>query len=256
MHPLMKHRKIWGPHSLKWPQPISLSFSNMFANFVFHMQSKTAWWVWSFWHNIFYSSVWVKRQRAARPPSNDKRMAVETSSSGGKNEMLQSVEARSRESWTQDKNVSIHANWCPDPPPGCHCLLSGKGIKGLFTRHEHFQASSVRSYPAITSFKVSCAPLPSRWWKRNLSLRLIEKEAGSVSLRCTWKYQRAHKELVFQSRGEGRLEFSVRVISNGSTWADLATQSRDRTEGWVLGYSGWINNGMLVLSSRTGDAWH
>lgn len=57
MHPLMKHRKKWGPHSLKWPQPISLSFSNMFENSVFYMQSKTAWWFWSFWHNVFYSSV-------------------------------------------------------------------------------------------------------------------------------------------------------------------------------------------------------
>lgn len=49
---------------------------------------------------------------------------------GGRNEMLQSVNARSGESWRRDKNVSIYANCCPDPPPGCHCLLSGEKIKG------------------------------------------------------------------------------------------------------------------------------
>lgn len=49
--------KKWRPHSLKWLQPISLSFSNMFSNSVFYMQSNTAWWFQSFWHNVFYSSV-------------------------------------------------------------------------------------------------------------------------------------------------------------------------------------------------------
>lgn len=88
-----------------------------------------------------------KRQRAACPPPDDKRMAVETSSFGGENEMLQSVEAQSRESWRGDKNVSIHANWCPDPPPGCYCLLSGEGIKGPFTRHEGFLFLPTRPLP-------------------------------------------------------------------------------------------------------------
>lgn len=111
---------------------------------------------------MFSIHLRVKRHRAARPPPNDKRMAVETSSLGGKNEMLQSVEARSRESWRRDKNVSIHANWCPDPPPGCHCLLSGEGIKGPFTRHEDFHCfsnfHSVPSRPARTPFRSAMTP--------------------------------------------------------------------------------------------------
>lgn len=79
---------------------------------------------------MFSIHLRAKRQSAACMPSNDKRMAVETSSLGGKNEMLQSVNAQRGESWRRDKNVSIYANWCPDPPPGFHCLLSGEKIKG------------------------------------------------------------------------------------------------------------------------------
>lgn len=168
MHPLMKHRKKWGPHGLKWPQPISLSFSNMFSNSVFYMQSKTAWWVWSFWHNVFYSSV-SEETESCLPAFQWQENGCWDFQLGGKNEMLQSVEARSRESWRQDKNVSIHANWCPDPPPGCHCLLSGKGIKGPFTRHEDFNFFPTRLYPfALTMvllFLGQLCHLP-RCWKR------------------------------------------------------------------------------------------
>ncbi|KAK7891663.1 hypothetical protein WMY93_023626 [Mugilogobius chulae] len=55
----------------------------------------------------------------------------------GENEMLQSVEAHSREELEMRQNVSIHANWCGDPPAGCRRLLSEKGIKGPFTTHGH-----------------------------------------------------------------------------------------------------------------------
>lgn len=69
MHPLMKHRKKWGPHSLKWPQPISLSFSNMFSNSVFYMQSKTAWWFWSFLAQCFlFICEWRDTELPARLP--------------------------------------------------------------------------------------------------------------------------------------------------------------------------------------------
>lgn len=98
---------------------------------------------------MFSIHLWVKRQKAACPPPNDKRMAVEASSLGG--EMLQSVESWSRESWRRDKNVSIHANWCPDPPPGCHSLLSGEGINGPFPRHEGFHFHPPSS--TITHFR-------------------------------------------------------------------------------------------------------
>lgn len=72
---------------------------------------------------------------------------------------VQSVEAECRESWSGDKNVSIHANWCPDPPPGCRRLLSGEGIKGPFTRRGHFHSALpfvyILSRPAASSS--SCA---------------------------------------------------------------------------------------------------
>lgn len=172
---------------------------------------------------MFSIHLRVKRHRAARPPPNDKRMAVETSSLGGKNEMLQSVEARSRESWRRDKNVSIHANWCPDPPPGCHCLLSGEGIKGPFTRHEDFHCfSNFHSAPsrpaARTPFR--SAMIPNRCRGGELfPLRFIQgkktEKAGSVSLRWIWRCQSAHGQLVFQSRGEGQIEFRVSAMTDG-----------------------------------------
>lgn len=172
MHPLMKHRKKWGPHSLKWPQPIRLSFSNMFWNPVFYMQLKTAWRFWSFCHNVFYSSV-SEETESCLPAFQWQENGCWDFQLGGKNEMLQSVEAQSRESWRRDKNVSIHANWCPDPPPGCHCLLSREGIKGPFTRREDFhffsdQASSIPSYTAFNAFR--SALMPNRCWNRKLPI--------------------------------------------------------------------------------------
>lgn len=64
---------------------------------------------------------------------------------GGKKWDVTVREAQSRESWRRDKNVSIHANWCPDPPPGCRCLLSGERIKGPFTKHKDFHFFSTQS---------------------------------------------------------------------------------------------------------------
>lgn len=100
---------------------------------------------WSFWHNVFYSSV-SEETESCLPAFQWQENGCWDFQLGGKNEMLQSVEARSRESWRRDKNVSIHANWCPDPPPGCHCLLSGEGIKGPFTRHEDFHFFPTRPH--------------------------------------------------------------------------------------------------------------
>lgn len=87
---------------------------------------------------VFSIHLRVKRQRVRLPALQWQENGCWDFQLGGKNEMLQSVEAQSRESWSRDKNVSIHANWCPDPPPGCLCLLSGEGIKGPFTRHGDF----------------------------------------------------------------------------------------------------------------------
>lgn len=230
MHPLMKHRKKWGPHSLKWPQPISLSFSNMFSNSVFYMQSKTAWWVWSFWHNVFYSYV-SEETESCLPAFQWQENGCWDFQLGGKNEMLQSVEARSRESWRQDKNVSIHANWCPDPPPGCHCRLSGEGIKGPFTRHEDFHFFPTRPPPValtlLLQFSGQLCYLP-RCWQRKLPNEVHSENVGPVSLRWIWKCQSAHSQPVFQSRGEGHLEFRVRVISNGSRGTLISTGAPQR----------------------------
>lgn len=145
--------KKWGPHSLKWPQPISLSLSNMFSNSVFYIQSKTAWWFLALLAQCFpFICEWGDTELPARLPVT--REWLLSLPAWGENEMLQSVEAQSRESWRQDKNVSVHANWCPDPPPGCHCLLSGKRIKWPFTKHEafHFFSTRPHSYPLTLFF--------------------------------------------------------------------------------------------------------
>lgn len=76
---------------------------------------------------------------------------------GGENEMLHSVNARSGESWRRDKNVSIYANCCPDPPPGCHCLLSGEKIKGpsvlnLFPDSALFRCTSLLAFRGQARF--------------------------------------------------------------------------------------------------------
>lgn len=147
MHQLMKRRKKWGPHRLKWPQPTSLSFSNTFSNVIFfYTQPKTDCWFRSFRHNVFYSSA-SEETESCLPAFHWQENGCWDFQLGGKNEMLQSAEAEHRESWRRDKNVSIHANWCPDPPPGCHCLLSGVGIKGPFTGHEDFHFSPARPHP-------------------------------------------------------------------------------------------------------------
>lgn len=83
MHLLMKHRKKWGPHSLKWPQPISLSFPNMFSNSVFYMQSKSLVILRLLAQCFLFICEWRDRELAC-PPSNDKRIAVKTSSLGEK----------------------------------------------------------------------------------------------------------------------------------------------------------------------------
>lgn len=86
---------------------------------------------------MFSIHLWMRRQRAVCLLLVTREWLLRLPAWGG-NEMLQSGEAQCRESWRRDKNVSIHANWCPDPPPGCHCLLSGERIKGPFTKHKDF----------------------------------------------------------------------------------------------------------------------
>lgn len=128
MHPLMKHREKWGPHSLEWPQPVISKHVLKFR--VLYAIEKTAWCFLSLLAQCFLFIC----ERGDRAPHACLQMTREwllrLPAWGGKNEMLQSVNARSGESWRRDKNVSIYANWCPDPPPGCHCLLSGEKIKG------------------------------------------------------------------------------------------------------------------------------
>lgn len=219
MHPLMKHRKKWGPHSLKWPQPISLSVSNILGFCILYAIEKQLGDSVAFWHNVFYSSV-SEATESCLPASQWQENGCWDFQLGGKNEMLQSVEARSRESWRGDKNVSIHANWCPDPPPGCHCLLSGAGIKGPFTRREDFHFFPTRRHPfSLTLYLrlLGQRRYLNKCWKRKLPIQVRsgEKEAGPVSLRWIWKCQSAHGQLVFQSRGEGHAEFRARAMTDG-----------------------------------------
>lgn len=125
MHPLMKHREKRGPHSLEWPQPV-ISKHVLKFRVLYAIGKKQLVVFWAFWHNVFYSSASEETERLKWQENGCGDFQL----GGGGNEMLQSVNARSGESWRRDKNVSIYANCCPDPPPGCHCLLSGEKIKG------------------------------------------------------------------------------------------------------------------------------
>lgn len=106
----------------------SLSFPNMFSNSVFYMQSKKQLGVfWAFWHNVFYSSMSEETERRMHAFKWQENGCWDFQLGGG--EMRCYSQWMRRESWRRDKNVSIYANWCPDPPPGFHCLLSGEKIK-------------------------------------------------------------------------------------------------------------------------------
>lgn len=152
MHPLMKHREKWGPHSQKWPQPISLSFSNVFSNFSFNVQSKTAWWFWRVLAQcLLFMCVWRDRELPACL-SMTREWLWRLPAWGEKMRCYSQWRHTAEKSWRRDKNVSIHANWCPDPPRGCHRLLSGEGIKGPFTTHEHFHVFHPGPLPFLPTF--------------------------------------------------------------------------------------------------------
>lgn len=109
---------------------------------------------------MFPIHLCVKRHRTARPPARppvtrERLLRLQAWRWGG--ETLQSAEAQSRESWRRDKNVSVHANWCPDPPTGCRCRLSERGIKGPLTRHQHFLVSPGRTHRRLANLVSSDA---------------------------------------------------------------------------------------------------
>lgn len=188
----------------------SLSFPNMFSNSVFYMQSKkTACCFLSLLAQCFLFIC----EREDGAPQMTREWLWRLPAWGGKNEMLQSVNARSGESWRRDKNVSIYANCCPDPPPGCHCFLSGEKIKGPSV----LDLSRIRLYSvARRSSPFGSAAIPLWCWEGSLPAGVHSRqEADSVSLRWAWRCQIAHSQLVLQSRGEGHVEFRARAMTDG-----------------------------------------
>lgn len=207
MHPLMKHREKRGPHSLEWPQPVISKHVLKFR--VLYAIEKTACCFLSLLAQCFLFIC----ERGDRAPQMTREWLWRLPAWGGKNEMLQSVNARSGESWRRDKNVSIYANCCPDPPPGCHCLLSEEKIKGPSVLNlSRIRLSSV----ARRSSPFGSAAIPRRCWEGSLPAGVHSRqEADSVSLRWAWRCQIAHSQLVLQSRGEGHVEFRARAMTDG-----------------------------------------
>lgn len=165
---------------------------------------------------MFSIHLWVKRQRACLPAFQWQENGCWDFQLGGKNEMLQSVEARSRESWRRDKNVSIHANWCPDPPPGCHCLLSGERIKGPFTRHGDFHF-----FPTSTLFHLTLLflLLGQLWYligaeRGNFHWGSVKKKSSFCLFKVNMEMPECTQPTSLR-RGEGHIEFSVKAMTDG-----------------------------------------
>lgn len=154
-------RTVWNDRSRSAP----VIFKHVFKNPVFYA-IRNSLLNRSLFGTMFSIHVWVKRPRAACPPFHwqengcwdfqQRREKMRCNS--------QSVEAESRECWSPYKNVSIHANWCPDPPSGSYCLLSGGGIKGPFTGHEDFLFIPTRPHlsPLIPFSSMVSILLPNR----------------------------------------------------------------------------------------------
>lgn len=223
MHPLMKHRKKWGPHSLKWPQPISLSFSNMFSNSVFYMQSKTAWWFWSFLAQCFlFICEWRDTELPARLPMT-REWLLRLPAWGEK--------MRCYSQWRHGaEKVGDETKMCLFMPTGVLTLLQAaiafcqeRELKG----HSPDMKTST-AFPTSTLLPLALLLvllLGQLWYPIGAEggelfpLRFIQEKktekAGSVSLRWIWRCQSAHGQLVFQSRGEGQIEFRVSAMTDG-----------------------------------------
>lgn len=106
----------------------------------------------AFWHNVCYSCA-SEETESCPPAFQWQESDCGDFQLGGKKMRCYSQWRHTAEkSWRRDKNVSIHANWCPDPPRGCHRLLSGEGIKGPFTTHEHFHVFHPGPLPFLPTF--------------------------------------------------------------------------------------------------------
>lgn len=155
MHPLMKHREKMRPTQPKMTtanQPVIfkhvLEFCVLYAieNSLVNLK---------LFGTMFSIHLWVKRQRAACRLPMTREWLLRLPAWGGKNEMLQSVEAQSRESWRRDKNVSFM-------PTGVLTLLQAaiafcqeRELKGHSTNKDfHSLFHHLPSYPARTSFMV------------------------------------------------------------------------------------------------------
>lgn len=166
---------------------------------------------------MFSIHLWVKRQRAACPPSSDKRMAVETSSLGEK--------MRCYSQWRHGaEKVGDETKMCLFMPTGVLTLLQAaiafcqeRELKGL---------SQTSTLSKLTLLLLLLGQLwyPKGAEKRSLPTEvLLKSKAGSVSLRWIWRCQSAHSQLVFQSRGEGQIEFRVRAMTDGCRGTLLST---------------------------------
>lgn len=117
---------------------------------------------------------WRDRELPARLPMTRERL-LRLPAWGEKWDVTVSGGTEQRKLETRQKCVySCQLNWCPDPPPGCRCLLSGEGIKGPFTRHEDFCSTRPRAFLlSSTCDAFILAMLAGE--KGNFPMRLIQK---------------------------------------------------------------------------------
>lgn len=179
------------------------------------MQSKTARWFWGFWHSVFYSSVSEATESSPARLAMTREWLLRLPAWGKK--------MRCCSRWRHGaEKVGVETKMCLFMPTGVLTLLRAafafcqeRELKG----HSQDMETSTSFWLPLYSIS-SCSSFFevsfNGRWKRRLPTEVqLKKIAGSVSLRWIWRCQSAHSQLVFQSRGEGHVEFRVRAMTDG-----------------------------------------
>lgn len=211
MHPLMKHREKWGPHSLEWPQPVISKHVLKFR--VLYAIEKTAWCFLSLLAQCFLFIC----ERGDRAPHACLQMTREwllrLPAWGGK--------MRCYSQWMRSvEKVGDETKMCLSMPTGVLTLLQASIA---FCQERKLKGHPFYIFPGFGFVRLHVAPSPfrsaailRRCWEGSLPAGVHRRqETDSVSLRWAWRCQTAHSQLVLQSRGEGHVEFRARAMTDG-----------------------------------------
>lgn len=228
--------KKWGPHSLKWPQPISLSFSNMFSNSVFYMQSKTAWWIWSFWQNVFYSSVSEETESCCCLPMT-REWLLRLPAWGEKWDVTVSGGTEQRKLETRQKCVySCQLVSWPSSRLPLPSVRRGE-LKGPFNKHKYFHSLLhwLPSYAACTfSYGLLEDPLGAE--RGTLPLMFIQNKTRSCLFKAETKMPKSTQLKTFKVKGKvmGSSEWKHWLMAVERLWC-LLLHLKDRAAVAVSG---------------------